>query len=57
MSLECSFLVVMEDINKFEICAVLTDGVLGIPVTVNLSTVCGTACCEYNIITTMLNIQ
>ena len=57
MSLECSFLEVMEDINMFEICAVLTDGILGIPVTVNLSTVCDTACCEYNIITTMLNIQ
>ena len=48
MSLVCDFLAVSESAGMAQVCAVLTAGDLAITVAVNLSTVCGTACCKFH---------
>ena len=48
MSLACDFLAVSESDDEAQVCAVLTAGDLAITVAVNLSTVCGSACCKFH---------
>ena len=44
VSLECDSVVVDESVQSLEVCTTFISGELGINITVNLSTICGSAC-------------
>ena len=46
VSLVCDTLEVAETAGPIQVCAVLNAGLLAIDITVNLSTICGQACCK-----------
>ena len=47
VTLECDSMDVPEAIGKLEICAILSEGDLAIPISINLNTICDQAGGEY----------
>ena len=47
VTLECDSMDVPEAIGELEICAILSEGDLAIPISINLNTICDQACSEY----------